>query len=91
MKWKVCGMRDLDNIAALSLLQPDYIGFIFWVPSSRYVSSSTPTLEANIKKTGVFVDASIDYIQSTVEAHNLKAVQLHGKETPAYCKLVQNF
>jgi len=91
MKWKVCGMRDPDNIAALSVLQPDYMGFIFWAPSSRYVSSSTPKLEANIKKTGVFVDASIDYIQSTIEAHNLQAVQLHGKETPAYCQLIQNF
>ena len=38
MKLKVCGMREPDNIAALSALQPDYMGFIFWAPSSRYVS-----------------------------------------------------
>ena len=29
MKWKVCGMRDPENIAALLALQPDYLGFIF--------------------------------------------------------------
>ena len=91
MKLKVCGMREPDNIAALSALQPDYMGFIFWAPSSRYVSEATPSLDKSIKKTGVFVDASVDYIQSSISAHQLQAVQLHGEETPGYCQLVQNF
>ena len=84
-------MREPDNIAALSALQPDYMGFIFWAPSSRYVSETTPVLDKSIKKTGVFVDASVDYIQSSIPAHQLQAVQLHGEETPGYCQLVQNF
>lgn len=91
MKLKVCGMREPDNIAALSALQPDYMGFIFWALSSRYVSETTPVLDKSIKKTGVFVDASVDYIQSSIPAHQLQAVQLHGEETPGYCQLVQNF
>ena len=78
-------------LAALSELTPDYMGFIFWAPSSRYVNKTTPKLSATIKKTGVFVDASLDYIQSCVEKHQLQAVQLHGKETAAYCALVQQF
>ena len=41
MKLKVCGMREPDNIAALSALQPDYMGFIFWALSSRYVNETT--------------------------------------------------
>lgn len=84
-------MREYDNIAALSDLQPDYMGFIFWAPSSRYVSEATPVLDKSIKKTGVFVDASVDYIQSSISTHQLQAVQLHGEETPSYCQLVQNF
>ena len=76
MKLKVCGMREPDNIAALSALQPDYMGFIFWAPSSRYVSETTLVLDKSIKKTGVFVDASVDYIQSSISAHQLQAVQL---------------
>jgi phosphoribosylanthranilate isomerase len=91
MKLKVCGMREPDNIAALSALQPDYMGFIFWAPSSRYVSEVTPVLDKSIKKTGVFVDASVDYIQSSISEHQLQAVQLHGEETPSYCQLVQGF
>ncbi len=91
MKLKVCGMREPDNIAALSALQPDYMGFIFWALSSRYVNETTPVLDKSIKKTGVFVDASVDYIQSSISAHQLQAVQLHGEETPGYCQLVQGF
>jgi len=84
-------MREPNNIAALSDLQPDYMGFIFWAPSSRYVETTTPELPTAIKKTGVFVDASVDYIQSMVQQHNLQAVQLHGEETPNYCQLIQSF
>ena len=84
-------MREPDNIAALSALQPDYMGFIFWALSSRYVNETTPVLDKSIKKTGVFVDASVDYIQSSISAHQLQAVQLHGEETPGYCQLVQGF
>jgi phosphoribosylanthranilate isomerase len=91
MKLKVCGMREPQNIVSLGALQPDYMGFIFWAPYSRYVASTTPTLPNTIKKTGVFVDASIDYIQSMVNEHALQAVQLHGEETPNYCTLIQEF
>ena len=38
-------MREPNNIAALSDLQPDYMGFIFWAPSSRYVNETTPKLD----------------------------------------------
>ena len=84
-------MREPNNIAALSDLQPDYMGFIFWAPSSRYVNETTPKLDQRIKKTGVFVDASVDYIQSSISTHQLQAVQLHVKETPNYCQLIQGF
>ena len=84
-------MREIENISALAELKPDYMGFIFWAPSSRYVESTTPTLPNQIKKTGVFVDATPDYIQSTIQDHHLNAVQLHGEETPAYCELIQEF
>ena len=91
MKLKVCGMREPENIKALSALTPDYMGFIFWAPSSRYVETTTIELPSAIKKTGVFVAASVDYIQSKVLQHKLQAVQLHGEETPQYCSLVQDF
>ncbi|MGB2405001.1 MAG: phosphoribosylanthranilate isomerase [Flavobacteriaceae bacterium] len=91
MRLKVCGMREPENIAAIVNVKPDYMGFIFWAPSRRHVSKITEPLPLGIKKTGVFVDASVDYIQSTIETHALEAVQLHGEETPAYCGLIKGF
>jgi phosphoribosylanthranilate isomerase len=73
MKLKICGMREPENIKALAALTPDYMGFIFWAPSSRFVEGTTPTLPQHIKKTGVFVDASVDYIQTVVQDHYLQA------------------
>ena len=83
-------MRLTENIEALAALTPDYMGFIFWTPSSRFVDGPTPSLSKNIKKTGVFVDASIDYIETIIKEHLLQAVQLHGKEAPEYCTYVQS-
>ena len=85
MKLKVCGMRSHKNILALSDLKPDYMGFIFWKPSKRFVSTTTPTLPSNIKKTGVFVDETFDEIKSLIETHQLQAIQLHGNENPIFC------
>jgi phosphoribosylanthranilate isomerase len=61
------------------------MGFIFWEPSKRFVSTTTPTLPSSIKKTGVFVDEAFDEIKSLIETHQLQAIQLHGNENPAFC------
>ena len=89
MKWKICGMRDPENIVATAALTPDYMGFIFWEHSLRYVEFSTPELPSGIIKTGVFVNASYDQVTATVNKHQLQAVQLHGAESPEYCKTIQ--
>jgi phosphoribosylanthranilate isomerase len=86
MKLKVCGMRYEDNIQLIASIHPDYMGFIFFEGSSRHVSASTPTLPLTIKKVGVFVNASYDRIVEKINTHNLQAVQLHGEETPEFCK-----
>ena len=90
MKWKVCGMRLKKNILDLAALAPDYMGFIFWEHSQRFVTKTTPSLPKSIKKTGVFVDATLDYIQEQIETHHLAAIQLHGNESPEFCSSVQS-
>ena len=91
MRLKVCGMRELENISALSELDPNYIGFIFWSESSRFVDKKTPPLDKKIIKTGVFVDASFDYILAKIKDHQLDAVQLHGQESCSYCKVIKDY
>lgn len=87
MKLKICGMKYQDNIAAVANLQPDYLGFIFHEDSPRHFKLNTsPQLPKQIKKVGVFVNKPIDYIIDKIEEHQLSAVQLHGHESPDFCK-----
>jgi phosphoribosylanthranilate isomerase len=90
MKIKVCGMRDQANVEALVNLPIDYIGFIFYPPSPRYVGDEFDTAVVNavpghIQKTGVFVNATMVEIQRKAEKFGLNCLQLHGNETPDYC------
>ncbi len=89
LKIKVCGMRDPANIADVSALEPDYLGFIFFPGSPRYVGpdpealfSQIPT-DPGIVRTGVFVDESPEVILDYAFRFHLRAVQLHGSESPA--------
>ena len=85
MKLKVCGMKYQDNINQVAALQPDYLGFIFYEKSSRFFEGVIPKLPKTIKKVGVFVDASLEFILSKIETHQLNVIQLHGQETPEFC------
>ena len=91
MKIKICGLKFESNILGLSKLEPDYMGFIFWEKSKRLVIGSTPNLsQTKIKKTGVFVNADFEKIKDKVRVHKLKAIQLHGLESPDFCKKIKN-
>jgi len=83
---KTCGMRDADNIRAVSELRIDWMGFIFWAPSSRYVSEKPTFLPTRQKRVGVFVDARIEEVRSKADEYALDLIQLHGSESPAFCE-----
>jgi phosphoribosylanthranilate isomerase len=93
MKLKVCGLKYKENIEQVATLQPDYIGFIFYPQSKRFVGEDfqMPVISPEIKKTGVFVNASLDYVKAKVEQYKLDMVQLHGDETPGYCEQMRPF
>ncbi len=83
-------MKYQDNMEAVAHLQPDYMGFIFYDKSSRFFDTEIPKLSGTINKTGVFVDADLDKVFQMIEKHDLKAIQLHGKESPEYCKSLKS-
>ncbi len=91
MHLKICGVKHPHNLKDLVSLRPDYLGFIFYEPSPRYMADTlAPTdLQAvppQIQKTGVFVDATTAYMQQMAEAYHLDALQLHGSEPPEQCR-----
>jgi phosphoribosylanthranilate isomerase len=92
MKLKICGMKYYENIQAVAELQPDYLGFIFYDKSKRNFDGAIPDLHKEIKKTGVFVNATFEDVLDKIIKYQLNAVQLHGEESPEFCeKLKQKF
>ncbi|GAA4318184.1 phosphoribosylanthranilate isomerase [Pontixanthobacter gangjinensis] len=83
---KVCGMQQAGNMIQVAELQPDYMGLIFYDKSPRYFEGELPEIPAEIKKTGVFVNAEIEEIKEKVLKYNLNAIQLHGEESAGFAK-----
>ena len=84
-------MRDPSNIAGLVRLNPDFIGFIFYPKSKRFIGEKLPDeiqglIPASIQKVGVFVDEPFNGLIGKYNRSNLDIVQLHGGELPDYCK-----
>ncbi len=84
---KICGLSSRDAVEEAVRGNADYIGFIFYPPSPRYV---TPLMAAalaalvptRIKTVAVFVDPSDETIAEVLRAHDFAMLQLHGQETP---------
>jgi phosphoribosylanthranilate isomerase len=71
-------------------LEPDYIGFIFHELSPRFCLKAPDVLiPEKIKKVGIFVNKSLDYILQKKEEFGLNMAQLHGLESPKFCRAVE--
>ena len=87
VKVKICGLANEKDVCGAAACEPDYLGFIFWPGSKRYVSpddvgSWTRGLQGGAMKVGVFVDAPAKEINRTAEIAGLDLIQLHGSEPP---------
>lgn len=87
-------MKHPENLQAVAALQPDYLGFIFYDKSPRYMQEtlqpeSLQQLPASIKRVGVFVNATGEEILAQSLKWGLQAVQLHGDESPELCNHLQ--
>ena len=93
MQIKICGLRDPENIREIAALQTDFMGFIFYPNSPRYVgqldAGSLTSLPTSIKKTGVFVNENLENILTAISKYNLDAVQLHGADNKKLCRKIR--
>ncbi len=83
---KICGNTTLKDTLLAVEAGADAVGFVF-APSPRRVTASqvaaiTPHLPASVEKIGVFVDAALEEIVSTVGVCGLTGVQLHFDAEP---------
>jgi phosphoribosylanthranilate isomerase len=96
MKLKVCGMTNFQQLKGLNELKVDFAGLIFYEGSKRFVGNKLKEQESairdlQIKKIGVFVNATIEDIKNAVEEYGLSYVQLHGDESPEFCEEIKEF
>ncbi len=94
MKLKICGLKHPANVHQLLSLEPDYLGFIFYKKSPRYVGEVADLdwvkeLTGPTKKVGVFVNEEVGVVKKIAAALDLQVVQLHGEESPDICKLLK--
>ena len=82
-------MRDTDNIRKLAALKPDFIGFILYPGSKRYLGDEfvlETEIPGTIQRVGVFVNALMNEVIHWVNRLKLHYVQLHGTEPVEYCR-----
>ena len=88
MKLKICGLTKPDQIQELIELKTDFLGFIFYEKSPRYVLDHLSLNEiSGIKhsgKVGVFVNETVENIAAVAENAALNYIQLHGDEDENY-------
>jgi phosphoribosylanthranilate isomerase len=91
-KIKVCGITQMEQFKELNLLGVDYVGFIFYPQSKRYVGESKFNeaellrLKTRAKVTAVFVNPTKEEIKTALNAvPNITTIQLHGNESPLFC------
>lgn len=87
-------MKTLENITTIAKLQPNYLGFIFYEKSKRFVGNdfsieAIKHLPVSIKKVAVFVNEKIDIVKDIYKQYQFDYLQLHGNESPAYCEVLQ--
>ena len=89
---KICGITTLEDARFASGALADYLGFIFYSESLRYVDPAKAGAIINWiegpKKVGVFVNQPLDDVNSIATQTGIDLVQLHGNESPEYCNLV---
>ena len=92
-KIKICGITDLADARYASGAMVNYLGFIFYDKSPRYIDPAEVGAIINWiegpEKVGVFVNQPLDDVNRVAKESGLDLVQLHGNETLEYCQLIE--
>ena len=90
IKVKVCGVLNLEMVKQLLELELDFIGFIFYKKSPRYVSNQIVqdllSLDfGNTRPVCVYVNPTRDYVLETSSYFDNPILQFHGEEPESFC------
>lgn len=85
-------MKFTENREEVEKLGVDLLGYIFFAPSKRFVGDQPDTglFDSAKPKVGVFVDENVFEILGLAKNFGFEYIQLHGKENPKTCSIIQN-
>jgi phosphoribosylanthranilate isomerase len=92
---KICGITNFEDALASVEAGAYALGFNFFRDSPRYIEPSAARriidkLPTSVLTVGVFVNKSSEEVMRFANAARVRAVQLHGDESPAYCRELQS-
>jgi phosphoribosylanthranilate isomerase len=87
---KICGITRLEDALFAVNAGADALGFVFYDKSPRHVTPAQAAIVCRalppfITRVGLFVDASVEFVQKVLQTVPLDLLQFHGDEPPAYC------
>lgn len=97
---KICGLQSVEVVKSVLHLPIDMVGMVF-ARSRRQVTASTAAEivellrrhkesgQAAPESVGVFVNPTMEELDAVLAAAALDAVQLHGQESPEFCRTVK--
>ena len=94
-KIKICGLSRECDIEYANTLMPEFIGFVFFSQSKRYVNAEKAqelknALDMRIKSVGVFVNESPELICRLYDNGVIDYAQLHGTENNNYIEVLRS-
>lgn len=89
---KICGVREIADVEAVSQSGADAIGWNFFPPSCRFLDPenastlqiASKAAQLGLSQVGVFVNHPIERILAISARLGIDAVQLHGDESPEF-------
>ena len=88
---KLCGITNLQDALFCASSGVDFLGFIFYKKSPRYIEPSNArmiigNLPPNVTPVGIFVNEARKAIEEIIRTTGIRVVQLSGNERPDECE-----
>ncbi len=93
VKVKICGITILEDALMAVEAGADALGFVFFQGSSRFISPAQAAtiisrLPPFVQTVGLFVNEELTVVNAIADRCGLDIVQLHGEESPDYCRAI---